>query len=63
MEQGGHSLILLYFATLLKDKTTYNVGIADIFSYPSINSLAAYIQKANQTNTDSGDSIEKQPSL
>ena len=61
MEQGGHSLILLYFATLVKEKTTYDVGIADIFSYPSINSLAAYIQKANQTNTDSGDSIEKQP--
>ena len=61
MEQGGHSLILLYFATLVKERTTYDIGIADIFSYPSIKSLAAYIQKANQTNMDLGDSIEKQP--
>ena len=47
MEQGAHSLILLYFATLVKEKTTYDIGITDIFSYPTISSLAAYIQKLN----------------
>ena len=55
MEQGGHSLILLYFATLVKEKTTYDIGIVDIFSYPSINSLAAYIQNSNIDNL-----VEKQ---
>ena len=58
MEQGGHSLILLYFATLVKEKTTYDIGIIDIFSYPSINSLAAHIQNSN---TDIDNLVEKQP--
>ena len=59
-EQGGHSLVLLYFATLLKDKTAYDVGIADIFSYPSINSLAAYIQKAYDASIDTSDPMDNQ---
>ena len=60
MEQGGHSLVLLYFAALLKDKTAYDVGIADIFSYPSINSLAAYIQKAYDAGIDTSDPMDRQ---
>ena len=43
MEQGGHSLILVNFVALIKQETNYNVEIADVFSYPSINSLADYI--------------------
>ena len=58
MEQGGHSLVLLYFATLVKEKTTYDIGIVDIFSYPSINSLAAYIQNSN---TAIDNLVETQP--
>ena len=42
-EQGGHSLVLIKFVTLIKQETNFNVEIADIFSYPSINSLADYI--------------------
>lgn len=44
MEQGCNSLILLRFASLIKDKSSYDVEIADIFSYPSINGLATYIE-------------------
>ena len=50
MEQGAHSLVLLYFASLIKEKTNYDIRITDIFSYPSINSLATYIQKQKSNN-------------
>ena len=50
MEQGGHSLILIQFATLIKQETSYRVEIADIFSYPSINSLADYITNCKSTD-------------
>ena len=49
MEQGAHSLILVKFLTMIKQKTNYRVEIADVFSYPSINSLADYI---NGTSTE-----------
>ena len=43
MEQGGNSLILVRFSSLLQQKTPYKVGIADIFSYPTISSLTEFI--------------------
>ena len=54
MEQGGHSLILVNFVTLIKQETDYHVEVADVFSYPSINSLADYINdiSTNKYTTD-----------
>ena len=52
MEQGGHSLILLWFSSLIKDRSPYDVEIANIFSYPSINSLATYINESKKSNAD-----------
>ncbi len=43
MEQGANSLILVRFSSLIATDTTFNVGIADIFSYPTINALADFI--------------------
>lgn len=43
MEQGANSLILIQFSTLIATHTIYNVTIADIFSYRTINILADYI--------------------
>ena len=58
-EQGGHSLILIHFCSLIKQKTTFNVGIADIFSHPSITSLAEYICNENTRNeTDDYQPVE-----
>ena len=50
MEQGAHSLILVKFSTLLKQKTSFTVTIADIFSYPTISELEEYITQ--ETNED-----------
>ena len=51
MEQGGHSLSLVRFASLIRQKSTFKIEIADLFSYPSIFSLAGFIddKKANKT--------------
>ena len=51
MEQGGHSLILVRFSALIKQKSTLDVGIADLFSYPSINALAEYIDEKNASRS------------
>ncbi|ESO97124.1 hypothetical protein LOTGIDRAFT_174606 [Lottia gigantea] len=48
MEQGGHSLILLRFASSIKMSTEYDIGICNIFSYPSIAALANYIDKKSE---------------
>ena len=52
MEQGGHSLILVRFSSLIKQKSTLDVEIADLFSYPSINTLAEYIDEKNASKSN-----------
>ena len=51
IQQGGHSLVLVYFCSLIKQKINCNLGIADVFSHPSIKTLASYIEeKKKQKN-------------
>ena len=57
MEQGAHSLILVKFSTLLKQKTSFTVTIADIFSYPTISKLEEYITQ--ETNEDVSQQVSK----
>ena len=45
IEQGGHSLVLIHFCSLIKQKVNCNLGIADVLSYPSIKALASYVEK------------------
>ncbi|XP_050419403.2 polyketide synthase PksJ [Patella vulgata] len=49
MEQGGHSLTLLRFSTLIKQRTDYTISIADIFSYPSLSTLSRFIDENQKT--------------
>ncbi|XP_028402765.1 uncharacterized protein LOC114525576 [Dendronephthya gigantea] len=52
MEQGAHSLILVRFSTLIAQKTSFHVTIADIFSYPTISALEKFVaQSAQSCNT------------
>lgn len=44
MENGGHSLTLVRFCSLIKKETKFKIGIADLFSYPSILTLANQIE-------------------
>ena len=48
MEQGAHSLILVRFSTLITQKTSFRVTIADIFSYPTISALEEFITGGTQ---------------
>ena len=48
MEQGAHSLILVRFSTLITQKTSFRVTIADIFSYPTISALEEFITRGTQ---------------
>jgi len=48
MEQGCNSLILLRFVSLIKDRSSYDIEIATVFSYPSISSLAIYINEIEE---------------
>lgn len=60
MEQGCNSLILIRFASLIKDRSSYDIEIDTIFSYPSINSLATYINEAenhSKVNCDISDQL------
>ena len=50
MEQGCNSLILLRFASLIKERSSYDIDIATIFCCPSIDSLAAYINETEDHN-------------
>ena len=52
MEQGAHSLILVKFSTLITQKTSFGVTIADIFSYPTISTLEEFITQVGQTHSD-----------
>ena len=45
MDQGAHSLILVRFSTLITQKTSFRVTIADIFSYPTISALEEFITR------------------
>lgn len=55
MEQGGHSLILIRFSSLIRQKTNFDIGIADIFSYPTITALANYIDRRLPGETKPGE--------
>ncbi|XP_052060290.1 polyketide synthase PksN-like [Mytilus californianus] len=44
MENGGHSLTLVRFCSLIKKETKFKIGIVDLFSYPSILTLANQIE-------------------
>ena len=39
MEQGGHSLVLMKFCSLIGERTNFDLSIVDIFSYPSVKFL------------------------
>ncbi|XP_045200412.2 plipastatin synthase subunit A-like [Mercenaria mercenaria] len=55
-EQGGNSLLLVQFHSLIKRKTDYDISLADIFSYPSLKSLADSIEdKMTQTKNLNND--------
>ncbi|XP_033104342.1 bacitracin synthase 2-like [Anneissia japonica] len=43
-EQGGHSLILVRFWSLITSNSNFKIEIADLFSYPTISSLAEFIK-------------------
>lgn len=53
MENGGHSLVLVNFCSYIKQETTFQIQIADLFSYPSIMSLASYIDRKDKCDIDS----------
>ncbi|XP_053403090.1 plipastatin synthase subunit A-like [Mercenaria mercenaria] len=49
-KQGGNSLLLVQFHSLIKRKTDYDISLADVFSYPSLKCLAESIEdKMTQT--------------
>ena len=52
MEQGGHSLILVRFSTLITQKTSFGSTIADIFSYPTIAALEQFIMQKEEHRND-----------
>ncbi|XP_038053206.1 bacitracin synthase 2-like isoform X1 [Patiria miniata] len=45
MELGAHSLVLVRFSVLLRQKTNFDVKVTDLFDYPSLRSLADYIEQ------------------
>ncbi|XP_038068708.1 bacitracin synthase 2-like [Patiria miniata] len=45
MELGAHSLVLVRLSVLLRQKTTFDVKVTDLLRYPSIRSLADYIEQ------------------
>ena len=52
MEQGAHSFILVKFVTLITQKTSCDVTIADIFSYPTICALEELVTQESETYDD-----------
>jgi amino acid adenylation domain-containing protein len=44
-EVGGHSLLLVKLKDLIADKLNEDVSIVDLFHYPSIHTLSAYLRK------------------
>jgi acyl carrier protein len=44
-EVGGHSLLLVKLKDLIAEKLKEEVSIVDLFRYPSIRSLAAFLRK------------------
>ena len=53
LEQGANSLTLVQFSTMIATDTSFNIGITDIFSYPSINMLAEFVDaKSSEPKND-----------
>ncbi|XP_031561672.1 uncharacterized protein LOC116297562 [Actinia tenebrosa] len=50
MELGVHSLVLVRLSSLIKQKSSFDVEIADLFSYPTITDLAEYIDHGKEVN-------------
>ncbi|KAH3845662.1 hypothetical protein DPMN_087944 [Dreissena polymorpha] len=48
MEQGGHSLILMKFCSLINERTNLEIGIVEIFSFPSITLLSERTMTTHQ---------------
>jgi polyketide synthase PksJ len=49
-EAGGHSLLLVRMKELIAEKLNAEVSIVDLFHYPSISSLAAFLRKDKPEN-------------
>jgi FkbH-like protein len=49
-DMGGSSLLLVKLASALKEQMNLDVSITDLFKYPSITSLAKYLNDKKQTN-------------
>jgi amino acid adenylation domain-containing protein len=50
---GGHSLLMVEVHDQLRDKTGLQVALLDLFQYPTVRSLARYLQKEDATRSGS----------
>ncbi|MEH2283675.1 MAG: amino acid adenylation domain-containing protein [Nostoc sp.] len=50
-ELGGHSLLLVQVNSKLRDKFQKDLSVLDLFRYPTINSLASYLNQVNNQQT------------
>ena len=59
-EVGGHSLLLVKLKDLIAEKLNEEVSIVDLFHYPTIRSLAAFLRKEKQSqpHVDIGKRVE-----
>jgi amino acid adenylation domain-containing protein len=51
---GGHSLLLIQVLTILREKLDTSIGALDLFRYPTIRSLAAYLERQAQQTVAAG---------
>lgn len=57
-EVGGHSLLLARIYSQLREIYPINLSMLDLFRYPTISSLAAFLSQTNEEKSSSADEIQ-----
>jgi non-ribosomal peptide synthetase-like protein len=62
LDLGGHSLIAAQMTALLRSRTDLNIAVRDVYSYPTVRKLAAYLGQPAGT-TDPASAKPKRPAI
>ena len=51
LDLGGHSLIAAQMAAMLRSRADLHLAVRDVYSYPTVRKLAAYLAQQPETTT------------
>jgi len=59
-DAGGHSLLMMQVQTKLQEATSYPIATVELFMYPTVQSLAAYLDQRQNTDGDAAQAQDQE---